>query len=1061
MALELELELKPHTTANVAFLTLAGDDRETVLALAEKYQDWSRFDRAFRQARSQSEMELQQLELDTEQLHHIQKLLSLLIYPHAALRPEPDILATNEKGQSGLWAYAISGDYPILLARIHGEEDLGLARELLLAHTFWRERGLKIDLVLVNEQSRGYNQKLQGQLRRLLHRLDSDDWLYQRGGIFLLQRDTITEADQNLLATAARVILDGKKGSLASQLHDIWHEPTRLPAFVPVRDSDARPEMPRLARPENLRFDNGWGGFSVNGREYVIYLEAGERTPAPWVNVIANSSFGFLVSESGGGYTWAVNSGENRLTPWHNDPVRDRPGEALYLRDEETAEIWTTTPDPAGDESPHLIRHGAGYTIFENHSHGLKQNLCLFAVANAPVKVVRLRLENTWDHMRRITATYYVEWVLGTDRDAMQQYVLPEYDRGNNALLARNPYNAEFGDRVAFLAASQEPHGLTTDRSEFLGRLGDAKIPAGLKRVGLANNLKPGLDPCAAMQLHVELKPGETKELYFILGQGANREEADQLVQRFQEEQQIQAAWDEATEHWDDLLGAVTVDTPDEAMNVLLNRWLPYQDLSCRIWGRSAFYQSSGAYGFRDQLQDVAAVLHHAPQVAREHILLAARHQFEAGDVLHWWHPPSGRGVRTQISDDLLWLPFVTAHYVRVTGDEDILCEKIPYRKGEPLQADEEERYGHYESTESIDTLYEHCCRALEKGATSGPHGLPLMGAGDWNDGMNRVGIEGKGESVWLGWFLYATLRDFVPICERMDDAVRSGQFREIMTDLQEALAKNAWDGDWYIRAFYDDGTPLGSSENKECQIDSIAQSWAVLSGAGEPERIQQAMAAVNEKLVREDDRLLLLFTPPFDETPRDPGYIKGYPPGIRENGGQYTHAAIWAVWAFAAMGDGDRAGALFCLLNPITHSDNRAKAARYQVEPYVTAADVYSVDPFTGRGGWTWYTGSGGWLYRLGLEAILGLHREGDILRVQPCIPRDWNGYSMTYRFGKATYHIQVENPGAVNQGLEEVILDGKALPDGAIPLKDDGERHNLIVRMGDSGNGMKDEHA
>ncbi len=1050
LSLSVEIELPPHTSVGVGFLTSAGADRAEVLSLIEKYQSWDHVDRAFRLAEAQSEVEMRQLEIGTEHLRRFQQLLSALLYPHQSLRADIELLAANRQGQANLWPYAISGDYPILLARIHSEEELSLVRELLQAHTYWRNRGLQIDLVLLNQEDIGYNQELQGQMRRMVERMNSDHWINRRGGIFLLQRGTMSAADYTLISTAARAIVDGKQGTLAAQLPDVAQQPQRLPAFFASRDTADQPQLPPPARPQDLRFDNGWGGFSPDGREYVIYLEPGRQPPAPWTNVIANPSFGFLVTASGGGNTWAMNSGENRLTPWHNDPVLDRPGEVLYLRDEETGAVWSPTPDPLGAETPHLIRHGAGYTIFESHSHGLKQKMRLFTPPDAPIKIIRLSLENQWDRVRRITATYYAEWVLGVDRDLMQQYVQPEYDRAANVLLARNPYNAEFGQRVAFLASTEEPHGLTTDRTEFLGRLGSLRSPAALRRVGLAGTVQPGLDPCAALQLHVDLGPGASTEITFLLGQGADRAEAVELAQRFQDAEQVEAAWQQTRRHWDEMLDRVSVETPDEAMNIVLNRWLPYQNAACRIWGRSAFYQSSGAFGFRDQLQDVAALLLHAPEVAREHILRAAQHQFEAGDVLHWWHPPSGRGVRTRISDDLLWLPYITAHYVSVTGDAAILQEQIAFRQGEPLHQDEEERYNQYELSDARYSLYEHCCRAIAKGATAGRHGLPLIGAGDWNDGMNRVGIEGEGESVWLGWFLYATLENFLPLCTQMDDVDRCTQYRQKMDDLREALDAHAWDGKWYLRGFYDDGTPLGSAESLECRIDSIAQSWAILSGAGRPERARQAMDAVSENLVRRDDQLLQLFTPAFDKTPRDPGYIKGYPPGIRENGGQYTHAAIWSVWAFAALGDGDRAGELFRLLNPILHGDTQAKTERYRIEPYVIAADVYSVPPFVGRGGWSWYTGSGGWFYRLGTEAILGLRRQGDVLRIEPCIPRDWPEYCLTYRFGQATYHIRVENRSGVNRGVQQVTVDGEMQPEKTVPLKDDGEHHTVRVRMG-----------
>jgi cyclic beta-1,2-glucan synthetase len=563
------------------------------------------------------------------------------------------------------------------------------------------------------------------------------------------------------------------------------------------------------------------------------------------------------------------------------------------------------------------------------------------------------------------------------------------------------------------------------------------------------------MDPCAALQLHVDLQPGGVEEVVFLLGQGGDREEAVRLARRFQEAGQVAAAWEATQRFWDGLLGAVTVKTPEPAMDLLLNRWLLYQTLSCRIWGRSAFYQSSGAYGFRDQLQDVMALLLAAPGLAREHLLRSARHQFEAGDVLHWWHPPSGRGVRTRFSDDLLWLPYVTAEYVAATGDEAVLQEKAPFLQAPLLDPDEEERYGHYASSEEEYSLFEHCRRVIEKGTTSGPHNLPLMGSGDWNDGMNRVGIEGRGESVWLGWFLYDTLQRFAGLCQGQGNVELAALYRQRAADLQRALEASGWDGAWYLRAFYDDGTPLGSSQNRECQIDSIAQSWAVLSGAAGRGRARQAMQAVLERLVRVPERLVLLFTPPFDKTGRDPGYIKGYLPGIRENGGQYTHAALWAVWAFARMGEGDVAGELFRLINPVLHADTPEKAARYRVEPYVVAADVYSVPPHVGRGGWTWYTGSSGWMYRLGVEAILGLRRAGRSLVIDPCIPRSWPGFELTYRYdgrlASSRYEIRVENPEGVQKGVKQVTLDGKVMADNSVPLLEDGRSHRVEVLMGE----------
>jgi len=972
--------------------------------------------------------------------------------------------------------------------RINNSEELGLINEVLQAHTYWRDRQLKIDLVILDMQGTGYGQELRGQLQRLLVRTHSESWLNRRGGIFILNADQMSESDRVLLETAARVVLDGSHGTLAEQLEPLHRQPTRLPPFTATlsESKDVEP-TPALARPTGLLFDNGLGGLTGDGREYVIYLEPGQWTPAPWINVIANPTFGFLVSEAGSSSTWSVNSSENRLTPWSNDPVTDPSGEALYLRDEETAQVWSPTPQPARAPAPYLIRHGAGYSVFEHHSHGLKQELRLFVARDAPVKVIQLRLENVWKRGRRITATFYTEWVLGVARDASQQYVVSEFDNDSQALLIRNSYNAEFGERVAFVAASKKLHGLTADRAEFLGRMGSLSRPAALERIGLASAVQPGLDPCAAVQLHIDLGPGEAQEIFFLLGEAASKAEALQFVKQYQDAEhplrpaarrreaadtgrvswgQIQAAWESASGFWEDVLGSVQVQTPDPAMNVLLNRWLLYQTLACRVWGRSAFYQASGAFGFRDQLQDVMALVHVAPHLAREHILESARQQFEAGDVLHWWHPPSDRGVRTRCSDDLLWLPFVTAHYVEATGDESILDEQSPFRKAAPLGMGEDERYGQDPPTSEIYTLYEHCRRALEKGTTAGPHGLPLMGNGDWNDGLNRVGIEGKGESVWLGWFLCATLNRWASLCDHRGEKTQAAAYWQRADELREAIEANAWDGEWYLRAFYDDGTPLGAAGNLECQIDSIAQSWAVLSGAGDPARAVQAMQSVINRLVNGVDprsgerngadyngdalRVVLLFTPPFDKTPNDPGYIKGYAPGIRENGGQYTHAALWVAWAFAELGDGDRAEALFRLLNPIYRADTPEKVARYKVEPYVVAADVYSKPPYAGRGGWTWYTGSAGWMYRLGLEAILGIRRVGQALQINPCIPKSWTGYQVMYREGETTFQIRVENPSGVSRGVRQVTLDGKVLPGNEIPLLRDGNQHQAHVLMG-----------
>ncbi len=1053
MALGQEIALPPHAFSRVAFVTLVARSRKEALALAERYRAWAVLDRVVEQTSSAAELELYQLGMDTQNLEMIQQLLSLLIFPRFQLRASMDVRSANRLGQSGLWPFGISGDYPILLVKIASKKGSRVLRELLRAHNYWRNRQLKIDLVIYNEGDTGYNQDLQGYLRRLIAHSEGEAWINRRGGIFLIQVAALSESDRILLQSVAYVVLDGEQGELREQLASLQGQILSLPHFIPTLvDLTEREPTPILERDSDLQFDNGFGGFSAEGREYIIYRNSDQPLPAPWINVIANSDFGFLVSDAGLGPTWAINSGENRLTPWLNDPVTDFPVEVIYLRDEETGRVWSPTPAPVREPLPYRIRHGAGYSVFEHNSHGLSQHLTVFALMDAPVKVIHVRLENHWMRIRRITATCYLPWVLGTTPEATRQMLIPAFDAGRRLLTVANPYHPELSERVAFLAASEPIHGVTTDRIEFVGVSGDLAQPAGLLRIGLSGTVTATSDPCAVLQIHINLAPGESREFYFLLGEAENLTAVHQVLKRLPDPSAVAAARQAVDVFWDRLLGTVTVKTPDRAMDFLLNRWLLYQTLVCRVWGRSAFYQSSGAFGYRDQLQDVGALLHARPDLIREHILRAAAHQFEAGDVLHWWHPPSGRGVRTRFSDDLLWLPWVTALYVKTTGDHGILDELIPFRKGDLLSPGVSERYDLYPFTEEKASLYEHCRRAVERGFTTGPHGLPLIGSGDWNDGLNRVGIGGQGESVWLAWFLFATLNGFADLCEVREELQAAALYRTRAQNLYTMIENVAWDGQWYLRAFYDDGTPLGSAENLECQIDAIAQSWAILSGAAkETSHSRQAMAAVMKWLVSWEDALILLFTPPFDHTLQDPGYIKGYLPGVRENGGQYTHAAIWTAWAMAGLGEGNLAESLFHLLNPIYHAERLEQALHYRVEPYVIAADIYSVPPHRGRGGWTWYTGSSGWMYRLGLEAILGLRRQGDRLFFDPCIPADWAGYEILYRAGETTYRIVVTNPHHVQRGVKWICLDGQMVADGEIILSGDGQRHEVEVVMGE----------
>ncbi len=1049
-----ELDLHPHASAEVAYLTFAADSREGILAMAARYSLWPLIERTYHHADLAMQAWMGKKGVTSQLLEDTMQILSAMLYPFKLVRAAPEIISANRLGQSGLWRFGISGDYPIILVEIEDAKHVDLVREILQVQDFMRSRRFSVDVVILNRQRTEYGAELNGILHRTVSRMNLEQMLNQRGGIFILYADQINADEAVLLQTAAKYILKGEKGSLHDQMPPYPYQVHHLPEFSFTRPSEGTIpayEEGTLPKLEELQFFNGYGGFNLDGHEYVIDLPAGKHTPAPWVNIIGYPKFGFMVSESGSQTTWSINSGENRLTPWSNDPVTDPTGEVLYFRDEENGEVWSATPLPAGDGLPYRVRHGAGYTIFEHHSHGLTQQLTLFASPEDPVKIIHVKVHNDLDRPRRVTATQYVEWVLGTTRASTAPYIIPEYDTSHACLLATNPYNAEFGQRTAFLTASKSLHGLTADRAEFLGRAGNWAHPAALQRIGLETRLTPGEDPCAALQIHLDLLPGASEEFYFVLGEGSNKEDALNLAGKYHDPSNVGAALQRTHAFWDHLLGTLQVHTPQPETDILLNRWTLYQALSCRIWGRSAFYQPSGAFGFRDQLQDVLSVLHVDPAIARGQILNAAQRQFTEGDVLHWWHPPLSRGVRTRISDDLLWLPYVTAIYVETTGDADILEEKIPYLDAPPLNDDELERYNDYSHTNATFTLLDHCLRAIEKGATSGVHGLPLIGTGDWNDGLNRVGVEGRGESVWMGWFLCDVLERFAAISEKHGDASTASRYRSKAKEYSEAIERSAWDGGWYRRAYFDDGTPIGSELDLECQIDAIAQSWSVLSGAGQANRSRQAMQSVLERLVQPENRLSLLFAPPFDKSARDPGYIKGYFPGIRENGGQYTHAAIWTTWAFARLGEGGQAGALFSQLNPILMADSNEKADLYRVEPYVMCADIYSRPPYLGRGGWTWYSGSAAWMYRLGVEGLLGFKKAGNFLSIDPAIPPEWDGYEIEYKHGSAGYHIRVSNPNHVSGKVKSVTLDGVAQKNHKIRLVDDRKMHTVEIELGE----------
>ena len=1063
VAIRYRVTLRPNESVTVDMVSGAADTREACLGLVGKYEDPQLAERVIDLSWTHSLVTLRQINMAESDAQLYGRLAGFVLYASASLRADAGTLIRNRRGQPGLWGYAISGDLPIVLLQIGDIANIDLVRQLVQAHAYWRLKGLAVDLIIWNEDRAGYRQLLQDRIMGLIAAGVEAQVIDRPGGIFVRRADQIADEDRLLLRSVARAIISDERGALSEQVVARGAAPVRVERLKTARASWVEPVRTEAAGRPPLLFDNDLGGYSADGREYVITTAPGHVTPAPWANVLANAYFGTIVSESGPSYTWSENAHEFRLTPWGNDPVTDASGEAYYIRDEETGRFWSPTPLPCRGTTPYITRHGFGYSVYEHTEDGIDSELTIFVALDAPIKFSVLKVRNDSGRRRRLSATGYVEWVLGELREKTAMHVVTEIEPTSGAVCARNAYNAEFSGRVAFFDVNDATRSITGDRSEFVGRNGTLESPSAMKRARLSNRLGAGFDPCAALHVAFDLVHGEARELIFRLGAAGGsasptHTDARTLLEQFRGATAQRRALDEVASYWRRTLGAVQVATPDAALDVLANGWLVYQALACRMWARSGYYQSGGAFGFRDQLQDAMALVHTEPRVLRDHLLVCAGRQFREGDVQHWWHPPSGRGVRTRCSDDLLWLPLAIARYIGTTGDTGVLDATAHFLEGRLVNVSEDSYYDLPRQTAETASLHEHAVRAISRALSFGAHGLPLMGTGDWNDGMNLVGEKGLGESVWLAFFLYQVLVRYSDVAEAYGDQSFADKCRAEAARLQGSIEQHGWDGEWYRRAYFDDGTPLGSRSSPECAIDAISQSWSVLSGAADSARSRLAMDALEKHLVRRSDGLIGLLTPPFDKSSLNPGYIKGYVPGVRENGGQYTHSAIWAVMAFAELRDSKRAWDLCSLINPVNHASDRQGLATYAVEPYVITADIYAVPPHTGRGGWTWYTGSAGWMYRLILESLLGLRREAERLRFEPCLPAHWDSIRIDYRYRETIYHITMRGSDPQTTALA-VTVDGVAQPHAAIVLVDDGVEHHVTVWLAAPANPQESE--
>ncbi|MFA9399057.1 MAG: GH36-type glycosyl hydrolase domain-containing protein, partial [Clostridiaceae bacterium] len=1041
IAIRKRIKIKPHKSAIIAFTTAYCDTIEQIMVISKKYKYMEKINRTFQLSKIEKDLELKYLSLKASEANLFQLMAAKIIYINSTCLKREDNIKNITLGQSSLWAYGISGDSPIVLLKISKDRGINLLNQTIKAYEYLTMKGLKLDVVVLSYDNSTYSHPMYDRACELTSCSNSKYNKINAGSLFIFQESSLDKEVENLLFALARIVLDSSKGSIMSQIKEKNYliEDNN----IITKKEKAYNSKSFSYEKEDLIFNNSYGGFNEKDRTYDIILKDYKNTPAPWCNVIANKNFGFLISEMGVAYSWCKNSRENKISSWSNDPVKDGEGELFYLRDEETGDIFSITPKPIRDKGEYIVKHGFGYSTFKHYCNGIVGELTCFVSADKNVKVSIIKLRNNSSKDRIISVTAYVDLVMGVVKENTTQNITSYFNKDKNYVYCKNPYNIPFKDLIAYIKIyGGEKTSYTASRDDFIGKCGSLEAPNGLEKKELSSVFGAGFDPCLCSQSKIKIKKEEEKYIYVILGEEDNTEKIDQIISEYENREKCFNELNITKKYWEEILNKIQVKTPDKSFDLLVNGYLLYQSLCCRILSRTGFYQCGGAFGFRDQLQDVMSLHYIDPSIEREHILYSASRQFLEGDVQHWWHPYVESGIRTKFSDDLLWLPYVVIDYIKTTNDRGILEEKVAYIEDSLLGEYEDERYSIARKSNVEGSIYDHCTRAIERSLKFGSHNIPLMGSGDWNDGMNQVGNKGLGESVWLGWFIASILKDFIPICEEKQDLDRVIKYKETLEFIKKNIDKNAWDGDWYRRAYFDNGAPLGSSSNTECRIDSLSQSWSVISGAGDIKKSLRAMKAVEDNLYLKEKGMLLLLTPPFNKSKLEPGYIKGYVPGVRENGGQYTHASVWVILAEIMLKKGDLAYEMFSQINPINHSNNKLACEIYKVEPYVMTADIYAKEPHVGRGGWSYYTGAAGWMYRVSVEGILGLKVFGDNLIIDPCIPDSFNEFEIRYKWKNSVYEIKVERGD--KKGL---YLDGEKMQD-SIHLEDDSV-HKILMKI------------